>query len=135
MTIEKANEIAMNWRMQPGTQHFVLDVQKADELFREWWGGYLARDEEFFTKIGARAEFEEFAKTTPANQIDAPLVLVYPPQNDRPPALVFLDGRHRYCVLRDAGVKRIGVCGLAPSKDNARILGILIDETKENTHG
>ena len=96
MTIEKANEIAMNWRMQPGTQHFVLDVQKADELFREWWGGYLARDEEFFTKIGARAEFEEFAKTTPANQIDAPLVLVYPPQNDRPPALVFLDGRHRF---------------------------------------
>jgi hypothetical protein len=101
---EIANSLVTDPRFKKVTVLVNLDVQLADEAFKRDTGFYIGKEDK---GIGIRKEkVMELIKSGELKY--APEASIYL-TNDGKPRLSFGDGRHRFAVLRDLGVKSINM--------------------------
>lgn len=134
MKLEHAKEMALKWKARPGSEWFLIDVKKADRAFSEWTKGYVKRGEYPKEKRGSRKQIEEFFASHKPDEVLSPSV-VFVERQGQYPMLIFRQGRMRFCVLRDAGVDKMYVSGMYPSRQIAKESGILIEDNKEKDNG
>lgn len=94
----------------------VVDVAKANELFKKDEGYYLGDKGQYSPKEGIKESIEN------NNQMSAPIASIAIKNNK--PFLSFTDGRHRFSQLRDAGAKNIALSMTPAAAKNARELGL-----------
>jgi len=98
-------------------------VDLAERMFREWKFYQAAGCEHV---EGKRARFESYVAEHGTGGIHCPMVRIYRPA-DRPYQLRFLDGMHRFLVLRDAGVESIPLMMTQKEKRIAAKIGMAGD--------
>ena len=101
-----------------------MDVERFDEMFKRWTG-YIGPGEEVVA--GKRKQFERFEECHKATYAPTAVITGHAGQEK----IRFIDGRHRYAVLRDAGLK---VVKIAVPKSNVKPLakwGVLIGVIRE----
>jgi len=131
-----ANRIALDM-VKPDTNEDSLEAQtitclvyvdKLEEGFRRWErGNYVAPGQE--RKKGARAQFETFVQACPDVPVYHPIVLLV--GGDDFYVTCFIDGRHRFSVLRDSGADVIKVGLTRNSVRVAARFGILVELPEE----
>jgi hypothetical protein len=101
---EIANSLTTDPRFKKGTVLVNIDVQLADEAFKRDEGFYIGKEDR-----GIANRKEKVMELVKSGE------LKYAPEasirltNDGKPLLSFGDGRHRFAVLRDLGVKTINM--------------------------
>src|SRR5690606_37800212 len=99
-----ANNLTTDLRFKKGTVLTNVDVQLSDEAFKRAEGFYIGKDDK---GIGNRKErVMEYIKSGELKYAPEPSIYLTP---DNKPRLSFGDGRHRFAVLRDLGVKTINI--------------------------
>ena len=99
-----------------GNELVVVDVAKANELFKKDEGYYLGDKGQYSPKEGIKESIEN------NNQMSAPIASIA--IKNGKPFLSFTDGRHRFSQLRDAGAKNIALSMTPAAAKNARELGL-----------
>lgn len=124
MITEQANAVAAS--MQPDPRWYALrwvtvccDLARAEALFRNW-AGHLGCGAEAVP--GKRARFERFLQEEPGRPVYCPVVRLV--ARGEVCELRFIDGMHRFCVLRDAGAVRIPLTMTRGHARLARQLGL-----------
>jgi len=104
------------------------DVGAADRLFARW-NGYIPAGKHAPGRAQSRQRRIEQIDTCP-DTLRAPTVFLSR-AGSTSPRIRFIDGRHLFCVLRDAGAKTIN---LAMSHEHAAAAGTLGLYAKDHRH-
>jgi hypothetical protein len=117
--------LAMTWKVLPPYQPVCINVQAVDAWFKNRTFKYLGLGEE--DGEGRRRKCIEYMRDKKTVKV-APSIRIAPGDGLDTDQVIFRDGRHRFCIMRDLGVKKMIVGMGELSKEFAEKYGLIAEK-------